>query len=307
MTIPAPSPIPAPASPARAPFLVRVAVWFLAAALLVGVGVGLGAWLSRDRSYPQDSPQAVLASAKEMVKRADAKSLPRLFYAENDDMRALYTRLGVVLGHLQDLGIELNRRFPAEIAKLKADAQAAAKKGQVPSLFARITGQKGLPSRRSLSRIDQRKQQEIVSDALKRLFADPYSFLEESSDRLTTTMVNDELAAILWDNAPVLAPVGLTIKRDDTGGPAVWAVVLPTNLPVLSKYVPRTKDEYKVLGSLLRTFDNVIVDVTRDVQSGRIASLDDVSKKAGEKAFIPAAMTFYAYAKVVDARSKKGG
>lgn len=307
MTTPAPSPTSAPAVPARAALAARLAAWLLAAALLVGAGVGLGAWLSRDHSYAQDSPQAVLASAKEMVERADAKSLPRLFYAENDDMRGLYKRLGVVLGHLQDLGTELNRRFPTEIAKLKTDAQAAAKKGQVPSLFSQLTGQKGFPSRRSLSRIDQRKQQELFSAAVKRLFADPYAFIEESSDRLTTTMVNDDLAAILWDSAPILPPVGLTIKRDDSRGRAVWAVVLPTNLPVLSRYIPRTPDEYKVLGSLLRTFDNVIVDVTRDVQSGRIASLDDVSKKAGEKAFIPAAMTFYAYAKVVEARAKKGG
>ena len=49
------------------------------------------------------------------------------------------------------------------------------------------------------------------------------------------------------------------------------------------------------------------IETAEATTAGRVASLDDVSKKAGEKAFIPAVMSFYAYGRVVEARAKKGG
>jgi len=260
----------------------------------------------RSNGYSQETPDAVVRTAKLMVERGDASQLHELIYAENDDMRGLLRRLGRALGHLQDLGTEIAKAFPKEIAELKAQTEAAAKKGKATGLLQQLTSQAGFRGRGrpKVSGKDQKEKQELFNSAIKRLFADPYGFLEDTQGRLTTAEISDDLAAIMWDNAPILPPVGLTMRHHTAEEGMRWSVVLPLNLPFLANYAPRTTSEYKVLGSMVRTFDNAILDLTKDIQAKRISSLDQVSKRAGEKLFVPAVMTFYAYSKVVEARKK---
>ncbi len=266
----------------------------------------------RNDGYSQGTPDAVIRTAKLMVERGDAARLHELLYAENDDMRGLLKRLGRTLGHLQELGTEIGAAFPKEIADLKAQTEAAAKKGKATGLLQQIASQTGMGGgggfggrgRPKLSQKDQKEREELFNSAIKRLFADPYGFLEDTQGRLTTAEISDDLAAILWDNAPVLPPVGLTMRHHTAEDGMRWSVVLPLNLPFLANYAPRTRDEYKVLGSMVKTFDNAIVDLTKDIKAKKIASLDQVSKRAGEKLFVPAVMTVYAYSKVVEARKK---
>lgn len=277
---------------------------------LAGLGVLLVTLAStgceRSDGYSRETPDAVVRTAKLMVERGDAARLHELLYAENDDMRGLLRRLGRTLGHLQELGTEIARAFPKEIADLRAQTEAAAKKGKATGLLQQLASQSGFGGRRrpNLSAKDQKEREELFSGALKRLFADPYGFLEDTGGRLTTAEVSDELAAIMWDKSPILPPVGLMMRRHPTEDGPAWSIVLPLNLPFLSSYAPRTPGEYRVLGSMVRTFDNAIVDLTSDIKARKVATLDQVSKKAGEKLFLPVVMTVFAYSKVVEARKK---
>ena len=278
-------------------------------ALVMGVVGVLPAACSRTDGYSQDSPDAVIKTAKMMVEQGHADRLTTLIYAENEDWRQFLRRLGVMLGHLQTLGAAVQESFPKEIDALKAQAEAAAKKGQATGLLQQFTGQKSPFQRRGKgvappSAAEQKRQQDAINAAIKRLFADPYAFLEESSGHLTTTMVSDDIAAVLWDNQPVLPPVGLSMKREIIKGKETWYVILPTNLPMLSNYMPRTKEEFKVFGSLVATLDNMVLDLTKDVKEKRVTSMEQIASKAGEKVLIPAAMVFYAYSKAVEARAK---
>lgn len=271
----------------------------------------LGSGCDSRSGYSQSSPDAVIATAKLMVQRGDAARLPELFHAENDEMRSLFRRMGILLGNLQKLGTSVKAAFPAEIAKLESQAALAAKKGQATGLLSAITGNQQNPfARRRQGQSPEaaaqaaKKQEDAVNAAIKRLFANPYAFLEDGAGRLSTAYVSDDVAAVQWDRQPILPPVGLTMKRVERGGTTRWEIVLPFNLPGMARFTPRTKDEYKVLGSLMKTLDNVVVDLTRDVEERRLTSLDALSRKAGEKLLIPAAMTFYAYDRAVRARAK---
>lgn len=281
--------------------------WLFGVALLAAVGIGFVAARMDRGEYPQDTPDAVIESAKLMVRNGKAAHLTRLFAADDENMRRLLERLGRLLGNLQTLGNEIATKYPTEIAELKAEAEAAAKSGRATSILARMTNQRSALQRRpKMNEAERQKQQEAMSIAIKGMFVDPYSFLEEQSGRLTTTMINDEVAAVLWDNAPVLPPFGLTMKQEKRGDKLVWAIVLPTGFPGVAQYMPRNEQEYRVLGSVIRTLDNVIVDLTADVRAGKLSNLDEVSRAAGEKAFLPTAMTIYAYGRVVEARKKTG-
>ena len=238
----------------------------------------------RAPSYSQATPTDVIRSAAQMVKDNRADLLPNLLYAENDEMRRLYRALGTFLKHTQELAQSLQTKFPEEVNKLKKQGEEAAKKGQATTLF----GQLG----------------QAFNAALKRIFVDPYGSLDDGVERLSTTPINDDVAAIMVDGKPMLAPLGLTMRRVKTDDREIWAVVPPLNIPGVANFVPKTKEEFQIWGSLIKTFDNVVVDLTKDVNSGAMKSLDDVSKKAGEKAFIPAAMTVFAYTQAMEARKK---
>jgi len=264
---------------------------------------------SRSDGYGQESPDAVVKAARQMVEQGRADQLTTLIYAENEDWARLMRRFGIMLGNLQKLGVSLQEAFPKEIAELKAQADEAAKKGQATGLLQQFTGQRSLFQRRGKgampSREDQNRRQDAINAAIRRLFADPYAFLEDNAGRLTTTMVSDDIAAVLWDGQPILPPIGLSMKREVVKGKEKWYFILPTNLPYASMFMPRSKDEFRMFGSLVATLDNVVLDLTKDVKEKRVSSLNEVASKAGERVLIPAAMVFYAYGKAVEARNKE--
>ena len=57
--------------------------------------------------------------------------------------------------------------------------------------------------------------------------------------------------------------------------------------------------------SLITVFDRVVVDLTKDVRTGRLGSLDGLAQEAGEKTFIPAALTFLAYNRLREIKKKE--
>jgi hypothetical protein len=257
-----------------------------------------------DRGPDRSTPEGTLAAARWAVNRGEASRLGDLLYAENADTRRLFRRLGVFLGHVQLLGDSIQTKFPKQVADLKAEAEQSAKDGKATSLLAQMSSQmrggrnrgKGAPQLPDDSR-------DAFQNALKSLFADPYGWVKESEKRLTTTFLTDDSVALLWDTKPILPPIGMVLKKDISDGR--WYFMLPTNLPGVSNFMPKTKDQFEIFGGLITVFDKVIIDLRKDIESGKLSSLDDVSRAAGEKTFIPAALTLYAYTRLSESQKKE--
>jgi hypothetical protein len=286
--------------------------WGRRLAIVAAAGVlAVGGGCSRS-GYSQETPEDVLATARAMVEKGDAKHLTELFYAQTPEMRDLYRRLGRALGHMQDLALAIQKAFPKETDKLKAEAVESAKKGDASSFIAKMLAGAGGGGRKGRGRgaggvagaipsqAQADEQRKMFDNAAKQFFADPFGWLERGADKVGTVPIADDVAAVTWDGKPAFAPIGLTMQKD--GGK--WFVVPPTNIPGVSNFMPQTPGEYKIAGSLMVTFDKVVLDLTDDVKKGRIKSLEQVGQKAGEKAFIPAAMVVFAYGKMMEERGK---
>lgn len=261
-------------------------------------------------TYSQATPEDTIVSARKMIENGDTRQLSNLIYADNPDFRRLLNRLGLFMANLEGLGRSIQTRFPDDVARLKAQAEEAAARGQATSLFGQLS-QNLRPQRggqRSGNRGGARggrpgpEAEEAFNQALLRLFADPYGWLKESEGRLTTVFLTDNSVALLWDNKPILPPLGLTMRKDAKGD---WFFVLPTNFPGAGNFMPDTPEEFKVFGSIIATFDNVVKDLRTDVDSGRITSIEQLSTKAGEKTFIPAAMVFLAFGRLQEAQRRE--
>jgi hypothetical protein len=275
----------------------------LARAAALGAILALGAGCSR---YAQDTPEAVLADAKEMIRSGHAERLPDLIYADSKEMRELLTKLGEVLGTLQDLGTDVQKRFPAEIAELRQQAEEAARRGESSNFIQRFAGQAIGGNRRTRRLPADPQQAEQMRSGLdmlmKQVFADPYGWLADAEGKLTVSRTNmpEDMAAILWDGKPIMG-VGITLKQE--GG--LWYVMLPTSIPGIGTLAPKSAESWEIMGALLEVFDNMLSDLRDDVRAGRIARLEDLASKAGEKAFIPAALCILAYEKVRQAERKQ--
>jgi hypothetical protein len=286
----------------RLSFAARPLVAILLMLLLQGCG---------DSGYSQKTPEDVLKTAKLMVERGEARKLGKLFYAENEDMRKVLSNFGVLLGNLQKLGFAVSENFPQEMGQLRERAEAAAKSGKASSLLNQIAAQASGNSGRSRrsnrdpekARKEQIDREQQFSDSLNVLFADPYGFLTQNAQRLTTVSLTDDMAAILWDGQPVMAPMGMVMRRSSVD--QQWYIVPPLNIPGIANYLPQSAQEYKVFGAMIAIINNVIVDLARDVRERKITQINELSRKAGEKAFLPAAMGYVAYGKMIEERRKK--
>lgn len=278
----------------------------LAGAMLSLLALFLAAGCGDRGGYSQATPDDVLVTARLMVERGQAERLTDLVYAESDQMRDLYRRVGTLLGSLQELGSSIQDAFPEEVAEIKRQAEEAAKKGQASSFISQIMGGGGGGrGGRRRNRDPGADGRAAFNNFAKAFMADPYGWLsragKEGRQRLTTVGIADDTAALLWDGQPVFPPIGMAMKLEGEK----WCVVLPTHLPGVSGFMPRTQDEYAIWGSLIVTFDQVLRELAADVKSGRAGSLKQVAELAGEKAFIPAAMVFFAYSQALEARQKQ--
>src|SRR5690606_11505208 len=104
--------------------------------------------LLRHRSYPHDTPDALLASARQVVVDGNARRLPELVWTDDPEMRRVFKRLGRLLGNLEQLGATVHEAFPEEIADVRKKAEEAAASGEGASVIARmLTGQARSPVR----------------------------------------------------------------------------------------------------------------------------------------------------------------
>lgn len=274
---------------------------------LVGAGVALAAVVLRSRevSYKQETPAEVIASAMEMIKTGRADKLPTLVYADSPEMRGVLNRLGGLFGAMQELAGAMAQRFPAEIAKYKAEAKDA------------VTGEKGLLALEAMRRgprggrgpaggadggtaEERANPQDAFQQTAARLLADPFGWIEANAARLTTVELTDDTAAVLFDGEPV-PPLGLTLRKAN----GKWYVVLPTGIPGAERVLPQTASEWKIIASLVKVADNAVRDLAVELREGKIARLEQLAEKVGEKAFIPGAMVVVVYGKEMDVRNRR--
>lgn len=305
-------------------------------ALLVCASV-LAIGCDRKREYAQDTPDAVLKSAVQMVKDGNSKQLPSLIYADSAEMRATLDGVGELLGNMQKLSRAVEARFPQEIAEMKRIAAEKVASGEAGSIFDKVlnegtqrrpssgpsiqigtTASKDLggkggsgpsvqvqiggsppPSadtrtpRTPGERADMRNE---FRDLFNRLFADPYGWLEQNGEKLSTIQVTDEMATIMYDNQPLMGGMTLPMQKHD----GKWYVALPLTMPPMNQILPKTSAQWSILRSVVQVLNKTVIDMTADVQSGRVNSLDSLGRNAQEKVMFPAIIAFGAYGKEMD-------
>lgn len=256
----------------------------------------------RDKGYSQATPDDVLTTARLMVENGDARRLTRLVYADSPQMRELLDHFGQTLESLAALGVEVNRAFPREVADLRAQAEEAARRGEATSFVGRIVGMSGRSVRVGAAQGSGPDPRDAFNQAAKELMADPYAWLTRNAERLSTTRMTDDTAAVLWDGKPVFG-VGLVMKEEK----GRWYVVLPTAVPPVSQIMPRNEPEWEIAHALVQILDNALTDTADDIRKGKAGNLEDVARVLGEKAFITTMMGMIAYGKAMEERRKTGG
>ena len=182
-----------------------------------------------------------------------------------------------------------------------AEPAAATKPSASARLIAggsRYTGSTPTKPGGAFSRGPSDSQREIVNGILKQLLADPYRWLEQGRDKIDHVYVSDDIVSLTWEDRPILPPFGLTlIERDGR-----WFLVPPTSYPGVSMVLPRNDDEWYVWGSMVKTLERVVIDLTKEVRSGSIRNMTDLADSATEKIAIPAMLVFFAYGNLMEER-----
>lgn len=270
-------------------------LWLTLVCTLAAAGI---TGCSRKRDYSQATPDDTIKSAIEMVKAGDTRRLTELIHAEGPEMRAVLNRLGVLLGNMQKLSVASAKKFPADFQKLQDDAAAAAADPKNKSLVGQIMVSMG-----SFEPSQSRSRQPNADDlrnAFSALLADPYGWLERNASRLSTIKTADDAASVMFDGEPAIPVVGLPMKRDN----GRWFIVLPITMPPISNVMPKTKDQWSILGSVLHVTDNAVRQLTDDVDAGRVVGLKNLTDKFQEKILLPIAIAFASYAKELDVASR---
>ncbi|MEN0021117.1 MAG: hypothetical protein AAF747_09570 [Planctomycetota bacterium] len=283
------------------PLLVLAVLGVVTAGLTIGV-LSLVLSEPEPQAYELDTPDAVLQAAKSMVAANQAERLHELIAAPDDGSRMVLMEIGRLFGHIQDLGNAAALAYPDEIRQLRERALASAENGEASSALSAFVTGRSFDARG----MDMRER---FDDAITQLMTDPYSWLESAEERLDFQYIVDGQVAVTWDGRGVLQPLGLIVEEQADGQ---WRVLLPTESPSIARfrwvanYLPQTEEEFKIWASLVRVFDNLVVDLIAGVESGKYRTLATMTEAAIEGSVVPAAMVFYAYNQAVEARQRGG-
>ena len=296
-TVPATTPTIPMSGTRRKSLLAPVAI------VLVGVLVaGLLAYMltgtAKRHTYAQASPDDVLRAAVEMIKNGETRQLSTLIYADTPEMRTVLGQLGAVLESMQQLSVASAKRFPEEFQKLQNDALAAAEdpknKGLVAQLMIGMNEfGNGKPSGRQPYADD-------VRNAFSAILADPFGWIDRNAARLTTVKTADDTASIMFDGQPAIPVVGLPMKLEN----GKWYIHLPLNVAPISNVMPKSRQQWSILGSVLKVTDNAMIDLRRDVDAGGVAGLKNLTDKFQDKVLFPIAIAFASYGKELDVRGR---
>lgn len=206
--------------------------------------------------YDTSTPEATLDSAVRMVRENDAASLPTLIeipardvtfedgVTEASAIGEVKAKAGQMLGRLLRVAAALRDRFPKEVDR---EVRAAT----------------------------QRKSQGVRDISLA-ILADPAAWLDSQRPRLAATDLGDGTAAITLDGQPLFA--GALSMVEISGG---WRVRMPVELVRENRYWPDTRHEWSVVASMMLAVENALVDFERDLDRGKIASLDAAAARVG--------------------------
>lgn len=223
----------------------------VAAILLAGLLAACG-----KPAYDTSTPDATLDSAVAMVRDGRIEQLPDLIeipardvtfedgVTEVSAIAEVKAKAGSMLARVLRTADALRKRFPAEAAKELKNATKKTAKGARDQIVAGLT--------------------------------DPAGWLAAQRPRLKTTDLGDGTAALTFDGQPVLAGI-LTLSNTDAG----WRFRVPVELLRDSPYWPDTRHEWSVIASMMLAAEHALDDFQRDLDAGKITSLDMASSRVG--------------------------
>ena len=244
------------------------------------------------KQYSQKTPEALIQSLEDMVKDGNTRRLHELFYCEDEHMRLALRRLGRMTGRLAELAETINTAYPEEVAELTKQAEEAVANGQATSLMGKLA-QGAMQSRRSRRSTSEGEQGDAFNAAFRQLLANPYASFEQAGERLTAMELTDDYAGLMWDEKPLLPPFGIKLRRDVD---EKWYIQIPMDLPIITKYRPRTQEQWMIAGYLMRAWENAAVDLKAKIEAGDLRDLDEVAGEAGAMILPPTMMIGIAYA-----------
>lgn len=251
------------------------------AALVAGVVVSLRPTEATAERVRVSDPNDLIDIAWEFVESGRPERLPELIHAESPEMEAVLARVGRLLGSLHELAGAVQERFPEETARLRAEA--------VPDATA------------LMGRAREAARDGPDEGFLARVFADPFGWLRSARERVSVVYIADDARAVLIDGQPAFG-VGLTMREYEEG----WRLALPMSLPLVSRYMPKSREEWTIVASMVTVIDNAVRDLEADVRAGRVRHLNDAARAAGEKAWAPLVMTIVAYQRAMEVRGTGG-
>ncbi len=249
-------------------------------------------------SYNQSTPDVVLRAAVGMIKNGETKKLSNLLYADTPEMRSVLNQLGTVLESMQQLSVSSAKRFPAEFQRLQDDALAAAEDPKNKSLVGQfMIGMNEFGNGKPTGR---QPNSDDIRNAFSAILADPFGWIDRNAARLTTVKTADDTASIMFDGQPAIPVVGLPMRMAN----GKWYIVLPLNVAPISGVMPRTRQQWSIVGSVLKVTDNAMIDLRNDVDAGRVVGLKNLTDKFQDKVLFPIAIAFASYAKELDVRGR---
>lgn len=251
--------------------------------------------------YSQESPEALVDSAQQMVVDGNARRLSELVWTESDGEALVIDRLGRTFGALQRLGSAVSVAFPEEVDKIRQQADEAAENGQINSLIGRaLTAQGGIARGAPSAIRDNDRMRQGLDNVVRELMADPYGWLERHGEKLEPMYITDDIVALSWQGKPV---VGLSLVEHDD----LWYVKLPLDMPALRQFLPQNDEEFEIWGELVASVHNVLLDLAIEVENGEHKNLESVAATAGEYALPTALMVMIAYGKALEERGSGDG
>jgi hypothetical protein len=68
--------------------------------------------------------------------------------------------------------------------------------------------------------------------------------------------------------------------------------------------MPKSRQQWSILGSVLKVTDNAMVSLREDVDAGRVAGMKNLTDKFQDKVLFPIAIAFASYGKELDVRGR---
>ena len=117
----------------------------------------------------------------------------------------------------------------------------------------------------------------FLEEPMADFLTDPFAFLRDQRERISTIDLGDGTAAVLWDDEPAFGGIGLQMREVD----GEWQIDIPIGTPPISEFRPNTREEWAVIASMMLSFENALIDFEDRLNDGKFGSLADAAGEAG--------------------------